>query len=142
MTYANIATSGSVTQRVSNGLDGPTPANPSGDGWINSAAFCAPPSNVGAISGVGGGAGFGNMGAGNILGPGQNDWDMSLAKLIKIRENQSLEFRAEFYNTFNHPQFANVLDTDANDRGGSGLGTITVTSVNPRVLQFGLKFLF
>ena len=144
MTYANIATSGSTTQRISNGLDGPTAANPSGDGWINSAAFCAPPTGIGAVNGVGGGTGFGNMGVGSIQGPGQNDWDMSLAKLIKIRESRSLEFRAEFYNTFNHPQFANVLDTDANDRAanGGGLGTITVTSVNPRVIQFGLKFLF
>jgi hypothetical protein len=82
------------------------------------------------------------MGLGSILGPAQDDWDMSLAKLIKIRESQGLEFRAEFYNTFNNPQFANVLDTDANDRSGNGLGTITVTSVNPRVIQFGPKFLF
>ncbi len=137
MTAANIATSGSTTQRISNGLNG-------GDGWINSAAFCAPPTGIGAINGVGGGAGFGNMGIGNILGPGQSNWDMSLAKLIKIRESQSLEFRTEFYNTFNHPQFASIADTDANDRAanGGGLGTITVTSVNPRVMQFGLKYLF
>ena len=84
------------------------------------------------------------MGAGNILGPGQNNWDMSLAKLTKIREAKSLEFRAEFYNFFNHPQFANILDTDANDRlqNGGGLGLIDASSVNPRVIQFGLKFLF
>jgi Carboxypeptidase regulatory-like domain len=137
MTYANIATSGSTQQRITNGLQG-------GDGWINSAAFCAPPSNIGAVNGSGGGTGFGDMGVGNVLGPGQYDWDMSLAKIIKIRETRTLEFRTEFYNTFNHPQFANVLDTDANDRAtnGGGLGNITVTSVNPRVLQFGLKFLF
>jgi hypothetical protein len=142
MTAANIATSGSITQRISNGLDGPTAANPSGDGWINSAAFCAPPKGIGAVNGVGGGTGFGNMGAGNILGPGQYNWDMSLAKLIKIRESQTLQFRAEFYNTFNHPQFASIVDTDANDRGGAGLGGITATSVSPRVMQFGLKYLF
>ena len=145
MTAADIPTSGSTTQRISNGLLGKTPANPSGDGWINSAAFCAPPM-IGATPGVAGtgGTGFGNMGAGNVLGPGQSNWDMSLAKIIKIRENQSLQFRTEFYNTFNHPQFANIVDTDANDRAanGGGLGTINVTAVNPRVMQFGLKFLF
>ncbi len=137
MTYANIATSGTTQQRITDGLTG-------GNGWINSAAFCAPPSNIGAINGVGGGTGFGNMGVGSILGPGQYNWDMSLAKLIKFRESKSLEFRAEFYNTFNHPQFGNIVDTDANDRvqNGGGLGTINVSSVNPRVLQFGLKFLF
>jgi hypothetical protein len=136
MTAANIATSGSTTQRVTNGLEGK-------DGWINSAAFCAPPSNIGAINGVGGGNGFGNMGAGNILGPGQSNWDMSLAKLIKIRESQSLQFRAEFFNTFNHPQFGNINDTDAAGGGrGTGLGDITNTAVNPRVIQFALKYLF
>jgi hypothetical protein len=85
------------------------------------------------------------MGAGNILGPGQDNWDMTIAKLIKIREGQSLQFRAEFFNTFNHPQFANISDTDANDyraANGGGFGNITVLSVNPRVLQFALKYLF
>ena len=137
MTYANIATSGSTTQRVTNALNG-------GDGWINSAAFCAPPSGIGAINGVGGGPGFGGMGAGNILGPGQSNWDMTLAKLIKIRESQSLQFRAEFFNTFNHPQFSSINDTDANDRAqnGGGLGSITTLSVNPRVIQFAVKYLF
>ncbi len=135
MTAANIATSGSTEQRITNGLEG-------GDGWINSNAFCAPPT-VGAVNGVGGGPGFGNMGTGNILGPGENNWDMSFAKLIKIRESQNLEFRAEFFNTFNHPQFSNINDTDAAGGGpGTGLGDITNSAVNPRVIQFGLKYLF
>jgi hypothetical protein len=154
MTAANIATSGSITQRISNGLDGPTAANPSGDGWINSAAFCTPSYWNGTTNGFtsltatgakppkGTGTGFGDMAAGNVAGPGQYNWDMSLAKVIKIRENQTLQFRAEFYNTFNHPQFASIVDTDASDRNGSGLGTITASSVSPRVMQFGLKFLF
>ena len=69
---------------------------------------------------------------------------MSLAKVTKIRESKSLEFRAEFYNIFNHPQFASINDTDANDRvqNGGGLGSIIATSVAPRIIQFGLKFLF
>jgi hypothetical protein len=50
----------------------------------------------------------------------------------------------EFFDTFNHPQFANINDTDANDRAanGGGFGNITVLSVNPRVLPFALKYLF
>ena len=144
MTYKDIGTSGTDQERVANGLQGGN----GGNGWINSAAFCAPPTGIGAVGGVGGGTGFGIMGAGNILGPGQDNWDMSLAKLIKIRESQSLQFRAEFFNTFNRPQFASIFDTDANDRlisgvaGSGGLGVITTSSVNPRVMQFGLKFLF
>jgi len=134
MTYADIATSGSTQERVTRGLQG-------GDGWFNSAAFCAPPA-VGAVNGVGGGPGFGNMGIGNILGPGQYNWDISVSKLFNIRESQSLQFRTEFYNAFNHPQFSNVLNGDANARNGTGFGQIVSTSVSPRVIQFGLKYLF
>ena len=135
---SQILTSGSASQRVANGL------LPNGNGWINSAAFIscgdAVPSNVGAINGVGGGVGFGNYGFGNILGPGQSNWDMALAKMIKIHEAQSLQFRAEFYNTFNHPQFSNLPGSDV--QNGSAMGQITTTSVSPRVIQFALKFLF
>jgi hypothetical protein len=128
MTAANIATSGSTEQRISNGLNG-------GDGWINSAAFCAPPT-------IGNGTGFGTLGQGLILGPGQNNWDMSIAKLIKIRENQSVIFRTEFFNAFNHPQFASYLnDSDPTD-AGKGFGAINATSVSPRVIQFALKYVF
>jgi hypothetical protein len=128
MTAANIATSGSTEQRIINGLNG-------GDGWINSAAFCPPPA-------IGNGTGFGNLGQGQILGPGQNNWDMSIAKLIKIRENQSVIFRTEFFNAFNHPQFASYLsDSDPTD-AGKGFGAITATSVSPRVIQFALKYIF
>jgi hypothetical protein len=65
---------------------------------------------------------------------------MSLGKLIKIREAQNLQFRAEFYNTFNHPQFANLDNSDVAQH--AGMGTILRTSVNPRVIQFALKYLF
>lgn len=134
MTAANIATSGSTVQRVSSGLNG-------GDGWFNSSAFCSAPT-VGAVGGVGGGAGFGNTAFGNILGPGEYNWDMSFAKTFRgLRESQSLLFRAEIFNTFNHPQFAIPSDTDVADIGG-GFGVIDRTAVNPRVIQLALKYSF
>ncbi len=95
---------------------------------------------IGAVNGKGGGTGFGNYGFGNILGPGQANWDMSLAKMFKIHEAQSLQFRTEIYNTFNHPQFSNLPSSDV--QYGTQMGQITTTSVNPRVIQFALKFLF
>jgi hypothetical protein len=135
MTAANIATSGSTMQRITNGLNG-------GDGWLNSAAFCAPPA-------IGDGTGFGNLGQGVILGPGQNNWDMSITKQFKIRESQSLMFRTEFFNAFNHPQFVSYLsDSNVNDRlksaggTGAGLGVINSMAVNPRIIQFALKYVF
>ena len=69
-----------------------------------------------------------------------------LSKLIRIRESKSLEFRGEFFNTFNHPHFSfNPVDDPAfaaQDSGGSSFGQVTVSSVNPRLIQFMLKFLF
>jgi hypothetical protein len=71
---------------------------------------------------------------------------MSLSKLIKIRESKSLEFRGEFFNTFNHPQFSlNPVDDPAfaaQDSSAKNFGQITVSSVNPRLIQFVLEFLF
>jgi hypothetical protein len=144
MTAANILTSGSTTQRVANGLTINPATGNFNDGWINSAAFTscgdAVPTNIGAVNGVGGGTGFGNLGFGNVLGPGQSNWDMALSKMFKIHEAQSLQFRTEFYNTFNHPQFSNLPGSDV--ANGTTMGQITTTSVSPRVIQFALKFLF
>ena len=131
-TTADVLSSGSLSSRVGNGLAG-------GSGYFapSASVFCAMPT-VGAINGAGGAAGFGNAGFGIVLGPPQDNWDMSLSKTTKIRENQTLLFRAEFFNTFNHPQF-DFPDTAAN----SGTwGQITRTAVNPRVIQFGVKYAF
>ena len=82
---------------------------------------------------------------GAFMSPGQYNWDMSIAKLIKIRESKTLELRGEFFNTFNHPQFSfNPVDDpalSAQDAGGSTFGQVTVSSVNPRLIQL-VKFLF
>jgi Carboxypeptidase regulatory-like domain/TonB dependent receptor-like, beta-barrel len=134
MSTANLLTSGSLTQRVTGGL------TPGGIGYFNGKAqgvLCASPT-VGQIGGVGGGPGFGSSGLGIVLGPGQNNWDMSLAKLISIHEAQSIQFRAEFFNTFNHPQFANPNTNAASPT----FGVINSTSVSPRVIQFALKYAF
>jgi hypothetical protein len=130
MTAANIATSGSLDQKVVNGLTG-------GPGYLNGKAqgvFCAQPTG----GTFGNGTGFGDAGLGLLLGPGQSNWDMALAKLTNLREHQSLQFRAEFFNTFNHPQFSNP----ATGVTAATFGRITTTSVNPRIIQFALKYSF
>lgn len=146
----NPLTSGPITSR----LGGSYSAN----GYLNLAAFgdaagtCGGLPTPGAAPGQptkgsqAAGLGFGNLGIGTFLSPGQYNWDMSFAKLIKIRESKSLEFRGEFFNTFNHPQFSfNPVDDpalSAQDVQGSNPGDITVSSVNPRLIQFALKFVF
>jgi hypothetical protein len=56
-----------------------------------------------------------------------------------LSEGAALQFRTEFFNIFNHPQFGNpavAVDSPAS------FGQITGTSVNPRLIQFGLKYVF
>jgi len=122
---SDIATSGSMTSRVTSGFTG-------GPGYMNkNGVFCAPQA-------VGNGTGYGWNGLGGLQGPGQNNWDMSLAKTFKVKEAQTVEFRTEFFNAFNHPQF---LNPSANVALGS-FGQIGATAVNPRLIQFALKYLF
>ena len=88
---------------------------------------------------------FGNMGRNTLRGPGINNWDLSLSKRTSITERQSLEFRAEFFNSWNHAQF---LRPDLNGFSGT-FGQITGTrghdsgtSSGARIIQFGLKYYF
>lgn len=85
--------------------------------------------------------GFGNSSVGILTGPGQNNWDIALLKKFRFSSNKEvfgLEFRTEFFNAFNHPQFN---DPDV-AFGGPTFGQISSTIVNPRVLQFALKLSF
>jgi hypothetical protein len=125
-TSADVTTSGTVESRLGN--------------YLNASAFCPVPI-VGAINGVGGATGWGNTGRGISLGPGQFNSDISIAKKTVVgglQENGLLEFRAEFFNAFNHPQFGLPNQNVAS----AAFGTITSTTVGPRVIQFALRYAF
>lgn len=80
---------------------------------------------------------FGDSSRRFFHGPGFNNWDIALLKNVPIRESMTLEFRAEFFNVFNHAQF-NTPDGGIND---STFGV--VTSAQPaRVGQLAVKFMF
>jgi len=86
--------------------------------------------------------GFGNGGVANVNGPGQVNTDLSLIKIFPTswpNEAANVEFRAEFFNAFNHPNFANP-DLQVSD--GPTFGQITATASNPRLMQFALKLVF
>ena len=69
---------------------------------------------------------------------GINNWDISLAKLTSVSERVSLNFGAEFFNTFNRVQFG-----PPNTSFGSALfGKITNQVNNPRQIQFSLRASF
>ena len=64
--------------------------------------------------------------------------DSSLTKYFSIRENTNLQFRGEFFNVLNHPNWGNPGTT----LGTASFGRITSTTGDPRTLQFALKLLF
>jgi hypothetical protein len=149
MTYANIATPGGIESRLGGYSGGP--------GYFNSSAFCPAPAIMPDGVTVTTQAAcptcatlFGNSGVGILLGPGQFNFDANLSKQFNFTERYHLQFRAEFFNLLNHPQFNGI--NPGTGTGGvtpflpepfnAGGSTITETSVNPRVIQLGLKFLF
>jgi hypothetical protein len=95
---------------------------------------------------------LGNSARTICCGPGINNFDFSVQKVTQIGESKRLEFRAEFFNIFNHTQFlnpdGNITDANFLDDG------VSVDPINPgdfgkvkrtrdaRQVQFALKFSF
>ena len=95
---------------------------------------------------------FGNAGKGIIQGSGVNNWDVNFSKNFLFRERHRVQFRAEFFNLFNHAQFDDpVLQPAVRNAAGQLLnpnaGRITSASdfgfrQTERVVQLGLKYTF
>jgi hypothetical protein len=117
--------------------------------YINTPCFDLNLNTYPIIGADGIGTDFGNSGIGEVIGPNQNNWDLALIKRTSLSERVKLDFRAEFFNAFNHPQFANP-DLDAGlsapELGlvapNSNFGVITATSTSPRIIQLALKLTF
>jgi hypothetical protein len=86
---------------------------------------------------------FGNCGRNTIYGPNFRNVDFSMLKEIKLGET-SLEFRAEFFNIFNHPAFAQPDTTFGTPGFGEIFNTLgsTLGAGTSRQIQFALKFSF
>lgn len=106
---------------------------------INPAAFSQP-----------GPGQFGTCAPYQFHGPGIQMWDLSLFKQFKFTERYQLQFRTEFFNSFNHPNFANP-SADISSLGSFGkvsntlapiLGTDSGGPGDPREIQFALKLYF
>jgi Carboxypeptidase regulatory-like domain len=124
-TAKNVSTKGSPSHRVNN--------------YINTACFTAP-----AVIGDDGVArGFGNTPNGILREPDQVDVDLSFTKTFQVhwpREGAGIQFRSDFFNALNHPNFAGP--DNAYTTTPSAFGTITAMSTNPRVIQLALRFSF
>src|SRR6266478_590340 len=74
-----------------------------------------------------------------VYGPDFVNTDFSVIKQFALPwENMGLNFRAEFFNLFNHAQFGLTI----NDINAPGFGAVNSTVNNPRLVQFGLKLTF
>jgi hypothetical protein len=80
----------------------------------------------------------GNLGRNTFTGPNWWNLDFSLVKDTKLTETAKLQFRAEFFNIFNHPTFA----TPGATLGAGNFGVSTSTQTSERQIQFGLRFVF
>ena len=108
------------------------------DCWYNQAAFAVPSLAPGQTSAHG----FGNSRVGNIRGPKLVDFDFVLQKNFKIRESGQVEFRAEVFNLFNHPNFGLPGGGSAVPVDVPGGASITNTATDNRQIEFALKYTF
>ena len=132
--------------------------------FFNPFAFARPvvlpgqliPSSNGTAIAAAIGTDFGNVGRNVLRGPRQINVDFSIIKRFPLSESRNIECRAEFFNLFNHVNFANpisnlnaVLSSGGRIDPNTGtildpgdFGRITSTSNNPRLIQLALKLNF
>ncbi len=100
--------------------------NPTVERWFNTAAFAVP--RFGS---------FGNSGRNILDGDGYQNVNFSLLKNTSIKEKVTVQFRAEFFNLFNHPNFG----LPDNFVGSPSFGRV-LSAESPRRIQFGVKLLY
>jgi carboxypeptidase family protein/TonB-dependent receptor-like protein len=92
--------------------------------WFDTACFVAPPQFT-----------FGDAGRNILIGPGLFTWDLGLDKDFHLYERVGMQFRAEFFNLLNRPNFG----LPNAQIGSPAAGTIRTVVTNARQIQFGLR---
>ncbi len=142
---ASAVPDGNTADQRPDFVPGVSPTPPGGSSiaeWINPAAFSVPAKGT-----------FGDAPRDAARGPGAWQIDIGAAKHIPLNDRLQLEFRAEFFNIFNHPQYGPPQATYGASGFGSiitGINTSTVNSSTltpagtgtPREIQFALRFAF
>ena len=119
---------------IANPNDGPKTVQQ----WFNTAAFAAPPSALSVFNNhLNPVLAVGNAGRAPIVGPGIQNWDVGVYKNFAVRERIFLQYRAELFDAFNHPNFGEPNTT----YGTSTFGQITSASPG-RQIQMSLKLKF
>ena len=93
--------------------------------WLNPAAFATPALGT-----------LGNMGKSNIVGPGSFQFDAAVSREFRLREQKTLEIRAEAFNVTNSFRAGPVTTTQ-----NASFGRI-LTAQDPRIMQFAAKIVF
>ncbi len=109
-----------------------------GDGnfWFNTAAFARPANGT-----------FGNAPRNNIYNPGEQQWDVAVFKNFNLGGTRRAQFRAEFFNFPNHPNWDNAQTGALQGQGwadptSSLFGRVTRKRDQARDIQLSLRFLF
>jgi hypothetical protein len=134
----DTALTGTTDQRPNQVLASPYVANKNiQNGWLNPAAFVQPALGT-----------YGTMGRANVTGPGSFRIDMGVVRVFRLREKQSVEFRAEAFNVVNH---VNPCSSSSGMQGTPDCMSTTLTDAtfgriltagDPRIMQLALKFVF
>ena len=137
-TVSSGMTSGSIHHRL--------------NGYLNPAAFQPAPlvdptdCNNPALGADFCTTGFGDLGRNLYRSPFQQNWDFSVLKYFKVTEHQEIRFTADFFNLWNHANFAAPAVTDIEaflaSPTNSPFGKIVSTTGNPRLIQFSLRWAF
>lgn len=134
----DVSGTGELNDRPNLVADPNSGARRDAEQWFNKAAFTSPPPGT-----------FGSSGRNTIIGPRLHIVDLSVGKTMKFNDRFAAQFRAEFFNLFNHANLS-LPNVDFNSGAFSVIGeTPDVTAGNPRlgeggprVIQFGLKLFF
>jgi hypothetical protein len=126
---ADVAGAGSPIVNRPHLVGNPNVSNPTPSRFFNPAAFAIPEAGT-----------FGNAGRNVIMGPGVQNIDVALSRNMRLSDTARAQFRADFYNVFNHPNFV-APPTMQNFADAADFGALFVAR-SPRIVQFGLKFLW
>jgi hypothetical protein len=126
---ADVSGTGSPIVNRPDLIGDPNISNPTPGRFFNPAAFKIPEAGT-----------FGNSGRNVIIGPGYQNIDVALSRLTRLSDAMRVQFRADFYNVFNHPNFV-APPTMQNFADSTDFGALFVAR-SPRIVQLGLKFLW
>ena len=102
--------------------------------WFDTSVFSTPAPGTG-----------GNLPNNHVLGPGRNNWNLSLFKNFVLNEDRgsNIQFRAEFFNVWNHTQFQSddIYGGVSTTFGSTNFGKVT-SAYDPRTIQLALKVSF